>query len=295
MNKYTVSKLPKSQVEIIVEISADDFAGFAQKALEDIAKEAEIPGFRKGAAPKEMVKAKIGEQKIMDRAAALAIDDSFPKAAAENNIEPLGYPQISILKLAPGNPFEYKAIAAVYPQAKLPDYKKISAELEFKAPEVSEEDIKRLKMEKERHARRHWREDLLGKLAEDSKMEIPEILVAGEAQKAMEDFKERVPKMTGMDFAEYLKKIGKTEVQVREDIAKDSETRIKRFLILQEIAKAEKIDVGEEEIAAAIAKSRGENGEDAGDAANEEREKAYWRQELQTEKVFEFLEANSKK
>jgi hypothetical protein len=64
---------------------------------------------------------------------------------------------------------------------------------------------------------------------------------------------------------------------------------------LQEIAKAEKIDVGEEEIAAAIAKSRGENGEDADDAANEEREKAYWRQELQTEKVFEFLEANSKK
>lgn len=64
---------------------------------------------------------------------------------------------------------------------------------------------------------------------------------------------------------------------------------------MQEIAKAEKIDVGEEEIAAAIAKSRGENGEDADDAANEEREKAYWRQELQTEKVFEFLEANSKK
>jgi FKBP-type peptidyl-prolyl cis-trans isomerase (trigger factor) len=150
-------------------------------------------------------------------------------------------------------------------------------------------------MEKERHARRHWREDLLEKLAEDSKMEIPEILVAGEAQKAMEDFKERVPKMTGMDFAGYLKKIGKTEAQVQEDIAKDSETRIKRFLILQEIAKAEKIDVGEEEIAAAIAKSRGENGEDADDAANEEREKAYWRQELQTEKVFEFLEANSKK
>jgi len=67
------------------------------------------------------VKAKIGGQKILDRAAMLAIDDSFPKAAAENNIEPLGYPQISILKLAPGNSFEYKALAAVYPQAKLPD------------------------------------------------------------------------------------------------------------------------------------------------------------------------------
>ncbi len=279
----------------MAEIPAADFAEFEQRALDEIAKEAEIPGFRKGAAPKEMVKAKIGGQKILDRAAMLAIDDSFPKAAAENNIEPLGYPQISILKLAPGNSFEYKALAAVYPQAKLPDYKKIAAGFEFKTPEVSEEDIKRLKMEKERHARRHWRDDLLEKLVKESELEIPGILAAGETQKAMEDFKERVPKMTGMDFAEYLKKIGRTEAQVRDDIAKDSETRIKKFLILQDIAKAEKIEVGEEEIAAAIAKSRDEDGEGAGDAESDEQEKSYWRQELQTEKVFEFLEGLSKK
>ena len=295
MNKYTVKKLPKSQVEILAEIPADGFAEFAQRALDEIAKSAEIPGFRKGTAPKEMVKAKIGEQKILDRAAVLAIDDSFPKAAAENNIEPLGYPQISILKLAPGNPFEYKAIAAVYPQTKLPDYKRIAADLEFKAPQVSAEDIKRLQMEKERHARQHWRDDLLEKLVKESELEIPDVLAAGETQKAMEDFKDRVPKMTGMDFAEYLKKIGKTEAQVQEDIAKDSETRIKKFLVLREIIKAEKIEVGDEEISAAIAHSRGEDGEDAGGAENEEQEKAYWRQSLQSEKAFEFLEASSKK
>jgi len=92
-----------------------------------------------------------------------------------------------------------------------------------------------------------------------------------------------------------LKKIGKTEVHVQEDIAKDSETRIKKFLVLREIIKAEKIEVGDEEIAAAIAHSRGEDGEDAGGAENEEQEKAYWRQSLQSEKAFEFLETNSKK
>jgi len=53
MNKYTVKKLPKSQVEILAEIPAADFAEFEQRALDEIAKEAEIPGFRKGAAPKE--------------------------------------------------------------------------------------------------------------------------------------------------------------------------------------------------------------------------------------------------
>jgi len=38
------------------------------------------------------------------------------------------------------------------------------------------------------------------KLVKESELEIPGILAAGETQKAMEDFKERVPKMTGMDL-----------------------------------------------------------------------------------------------
>lgn len=295
MNKYTITKLPKSQVEVKVEISAQDLAEFEEKALAEIVKEAEIDGFRKGTAPREMVKNKVGAQKILDRAATLAIEDSFPKAVEENKLEPLGYPQVSLLKLASGNPLEYKATVAVYPQAKLPNYREIAAGFEFKAPEVAEDDIKRLKMEKERHAREHWRRDLLEKLAQKTEIEVPEILVAGETRKAMDDFKKRVPRATGMDFDAYLKKIGKTESQVEEDIAKDSEARIKNFLILQEIAKAEKIAVGEEEIAAATAKIRGGDGETSPNAEDDAQTKNYLRQELQTEKVFQLLEGVFKK
>jgi len=295
MNKYTITKLPQSRVQIHVEIPAESLAEFRRLALEEIAKEIEIDGFRKGTAPKEMVETRVGTQKILDRAAALAVEDSFPKAVAENNIEPLGYPEVNVLKLAPGNPLEYKAVVAVYPQAKLPDYKNIAAGLEFKPPEVTEEDIKRLKMEKERHEREHWRRDLLEKLAQKSEVEIPEILIQGEARKAMDDFKKRVPQTIGMDFSAYLKKIGKTESQVEEDVAKDSEARIKNFLILQEIAKAEKIVVGEDEIAAAMAKIRGGGGQTAPSAEDDAQAKDYLRQELQTEKVFQLLETSFKK
>ena len=295
MNKYTITKLPKSQVEIHVEIPVESLAEFQRRALEEFAKEVEIDGFRKGTAPKAMVEARVGAQKILDRAAAIAVEDSFPKAAAENGIEPLGYPEVNILKLAPGNPLEYKAVVAVYPRPQLADYKKIAAEAEFKAPEITEEDIKRLKMEKERHEREHWRHNLLDILAQKSEVEIPEVLIRGEAQKTMEEFKERVLRMAGMDFAAYLKKIGKTEEEVKNDIAKDSEAKIKNFLILQEIANVEKIEIGDDEVAAAMAKIRGGGGQAAPSAEDDAQTKNYLRQELQTEKVFQLLETNSKK
>jgi len=295
MNKYTITKLPKSQVEIKVEMPAESLAEFEQKALDEIAKEVDIAGFRKGAAPKEVVKSKVGDQKILDRAAMMAVEDSFPKAAAENKIEPLGYPEVSILKLAQGNALEYKAVVAVYPQVDLPDYKKIAGEAEFKAPELTDEDINRLKMEKERHAREHWRRDLLDSLAQKSAIEIPDVLVQGETQKTIAEFKGRISQMTGMSFEEYLKKTGKTESQIQDEIAKDSEVKIKNFLVLQEIAKQEKIDVNDGEVAAAMAKSREAGQEEVPDNGQEEQLKAYWRQNLQTEKVFELLESDSKK
>ncbi len=298
MNKYTIAKLPKSQVEIKAEISAEDFKAFEQKALDEIAKNFETAGFRKGMAPKDLVKSKTGDQKILDRAAAIAIESTFPEAAAQNSLAPLGYPQVSVLKLAPGNPFEYKAVVAVYPQFDLPDYKQIAAEFEAPRAEVSDEDIKRLKMEKERHLREDARQKMLEAMAQKMEVEIPDILVERETQQMMDDLKERTPQVLRISFEQYLKKLGKTEEALREEMAKDNAAKIKKYLLLEEIAKAEKIDATDEEVAAAIEKSREgdlENKAGGEEKAPDEQKKAYYRQTLKTEKVFEFLETNFKK
>jgi hypothetical protein len=81
-------------------------------------------------------------------------------------------------------------------------------------------------------------------------------------------------------------------------MAKDNEAKIKNYLILSEIAKQEKIEATEDEVAAAVKKAV-ENNEEGGpiseeEAANEQ-VKAYYRDTLKTEKVFEFLESQFKK
>jgi FKBP-type peptidyl-prolyl cis-trans isomerase (trigger factor) len=310
MNKTTVTKLPKSLVEIVVEVPAQDFDIFAAKALGEFVKEAEVPGFRKGAAPAEVVKGKVGPAKIMDRAATLAIEATFPVAITENGLEPLGYPEVNILKLAQGNPFEYKAVIAVYPHADLPDYKQIAGGFKPAAAEVTEEDIKRLKMEKERHLREHLREDVIRAVAEKTAVEVPEILVQRETEKMMHQLKEKTPQVLNMSFEDYLAKLGKTEAELKADMARDNEKKIKNYLVLEEISKREKIEASDDEVAAAIAKSmaednasgeprvagqKAEGGDEKAQPIIDEQTKEYYRQNLKTEKTFEFLEGLFKK
>ncbi len=290
MNKITVNKLPKSRAEIKVEIPAEEFEVFVDKALNEFVQSAEIPGFRKGGAPKEMVKAKVGMEKILDRAAANAIEITFPQAVAQEKLEPLGYPEISVLKLALGNPLEYKATISLWPRVDLPDYKKIASEFKIKPAELTQEEIARLKAEKERHEREHLRQDALEKIAQGSAVEIPDVLIQRETQNSLAQLKENTPRVLNMAFEDYLKKLGKTEAELAIDITKENEAKIKNYLVLEEIAKKENIAVGEEEIAAAIKNDKSNEG-----GVVDEKIKEYYRQTLKTEKVFEFLETNFKK
>jgi len=298
MNKTTITKLPKSLVEINVEIPAEDFSVFVEKALVEIAKDAQIAGFRRGTAPKEVVKERIGQAKILDRAASMAIEATIPVVITENHIEPLGYPQVNILKLAEGNPMEYKAVVAVYPQVGLPDYKQIAGQFELKKAEVTEEDINRLKMEKERHAREHLREDVLEAVAKKTNVEVPDILIERETERMMGQLKEKTPRALNMSFEEYLGKLGKTEDELRQTMAHDNELKIKNYLVLQELGKSGKIEVTDAEITAAIKKEATKEGTAAGEESNEEidgQAKEYYRETLKTEKTFEFLETFFKK
>jgi len=121
----TKNILPKSQVEFTVELSVDEFKPYIEKGAEEISKEMKIDGFRPGKAPFDMVKAKVGEMAILEHAANLAINKSFEKILDKEmaDSEPVGRPEVSITKMAPGNPLEFKMKIAIIPEITLGAYK----------------------------------------------------------------------------------------------------------------------------------------------------------------------------
>ncbi len=139
--KSTIKKLPKSQIELEIEASAEEFDDFIKKAVLELGKNLEIKGFRKGKAPKKVVEKEIGKEKILVEAGHLAIEENYKKAILENKLEAISQPEVKIKKLASGDSFVFLAKTVVLPEIKIADYKKIAAEIKRKEIEVEEKEL----------------------------------------------------------------------------------------------------------------------------------------------------------
>ncbi len=128
--KSEIKNLPKSQKEIIIEISVEEMEKYMEKALDKMSKNIKIDGFRQGKVPKNVAKKEIGEPVIFEEATHIAIENSYLETIKEKKLNPLGHPKADITKAALGNPLEYKIIITVMPDISLGDYKKVSGKME---------------------------------------------------------------------------------------------------------------------------------------------------------------------
>lgn len=354
-----INKLPKSQIELEIEVPAEEFDRSIERACLSLGKDLDIKGFRKGKAPKEFVEKEIGKEKILIEAANLAVEENYKKAVLENKIEAVFQPKIEIKKLALGNPFIFSAKTAVLPEVSLPDYKKIASkverkeisiedkeiesalkwlqksrakfsaknqfaqkgdfvEIEYSSPQIGQEaqkdafvlgeghflpgfeekiigmksgeekenitlnkddkeivlkakvisvqnvelsevndefakslgkfdnldalkkNIKHgLVLEKEQAEKQRARQEILERIGEKTKVEIPDVLIENEQKQMLENLKKMVSERLKISFQDYLKKLGKTEKQVSDSFLLESQKKVRNYLILREIGKKE--------------------------------------------------------
>jgi len=134
--KTTLKTLPKSSAELTIELSVEEVQPYLEKAARKISQSLKIPGFRKGRAPYDIVKQRVGEAEILKEAVELIVPENCFKAVGEKNLEIVAQPKVDILKMAPGNPFVFKATLALLPKVKIGDYKKIK----IKRPKIEIKD-----------------------------------------------------------------------------------------------------------------------------------------------------------
>ena len=127
--KVTQEKLPDSQIGLEIEVSPETSKNTYEKMVQDLARSSNIPGFRKGKVPRQILLQRIGAKKI--RAAALEelIQKSLEEAIEQESIESLGnYKLLSsfddlIEQYKPGNPLTFSASVDISPEVKLGEYK----------------------------------------------------------------------------------------------------------------------------------------------------------------------------
>lgn len=134
-----VEKLEKSMAKLTIEVSAEEF----EKAVDTVYKRQrnriQIPGFRKGKAPRKMIENMYGAGIFYEDAANAIIPDAYEKAYEECGEEITSSPEIDVVQIESGKPFIFTAVVALKPEVKLGDYKGV--EIDKFSAEVTEEEV----------------------------------------------------------------------------------------------------------------------------------------------------------
>jgi len=153
-----MEKIENNVVKLEITVEAEKFNQAMKKAYAKNAKQFNIPGFRKGKAPMNIIKKHYGEGVFYEDAINFCCDDTYPEILKEHNINPVDYPEIDIVQVGEGKDFVYTATVVVVPEVQLGEYKG----LEVKKPvyEVKEEEIQtELKSMQQKNARVETREE----------------------------------------------------------------------------------------------------------------------------------------
>jgi trigger factor len=421
--KTNQKKLPKSQIEIEFELTAEEFEHYIGHALSHMKSHVKVDGFRPGQAPNKLVEEKIKPESLLMEAGDHAVRHVYSDYVKDNNLEPIGQPDVKIVKIAKGNPFVFTATITVLPDVELPDYKEITKKIkankeilvtdeevqdalnylqktrakfiakneeaqkgdfveiiyqnkdinagkevddkfilgeggfmkgfeesivgmkageekEFKVmfpennpnkglagkegdfkvklksvqkmelPEIDNEFAKGMGafdtlvalkqsmkegmiIEKTEQEKQRKRGEILEKIGEKVKLELPEAMVDYEKQRLLEDLKNKITQNMKITFEQYLQAVKQTEEALTQTFQKEAEKRLKGFLVLRELGKKENIEVLDAEVEEEVLKSTKIYSKEDLKKIDIEQLKEYTKGVLYNEKVFQKLESFS--
>ena len=125
MNIKSNEKTENSAFELVIEVGAAEFQAAIDKVYNRQKKSINVPGFRKGKAPRKMVEKMYGAEIFFEDAISLAYPDAYEAALKEAGIAPVAYPQLEVLDVN-ADGFTFKAVVTVKPEASIKDYKGLS-------------------------------------------------------------------------------------------------------------------------------------------------------------------------
>ena len=147
-----VEKLEKNMAKLTIEVPAEELEKALQKAYEKQRKNINVPGFRKGKVPRQMIEKMYGPEIFYNDAADALLPEAYSKAYDEAGLDIVSQPEIDIVQMEKGKAFIFTATVATKPEVTLGEYKGIKVE-KF-AVEVTDEEVEaKLAEEQQKNAR----------------------------------------------------------------------------------------------------------------------------------------------
>ncbi|PZR55298.1 trigger factor [Xylanimonas oleitrophica] len=140
--KSAVETLEPTKVKLTVEVDYDELKPSIDHAYKHIAEQVNIPGFRKGKVPPQIINQRVGWGAVVEHAVNDALSGFYGQAASEQNLRPLGQPSVEVTEIpakAGEGQLKFVAEVEVRPEIELPELSTFDIAVE--STEVTEEDV----------------------------------------------------------------------------------------------------------------------------------------------------------
>ncbi|MDD5097312.1 MAG: trigger factor [Candidatus Omnitrophica bacterium] len=269
--KTEIKKLDGTKRELSVAVSGELIKNKFEEVFAQIAKEAKVPGFRPGKAPRDILEKHYGAT-VHEQVIKELVPDVYNQAIAAENLDVIELPQISDVKLDRGN-LSFKAVVEVSPEIQVKNYK--NKKINFKKVMVTADEIKKqidsvkqarkvevlddkfshslgyssladlekaverqLYINKENQERQRIENELIESLMQGLEFKLPQGLVDRQVQDMLRQTKIDLA-MKGLP----RDKIEEQEKLLLEGIEPEAKKQVKVYLVLADIAKKEKITI----------------------------------------------------
>lgn len=137
--KSAVETLSPTRVKLTVEVPFDELKPSMDAAYQRIASQVNIPGFRKGKVPARVIEQRFGREAVLEEAVNDALPRVYDEALKENEIVPVGQPEVDVAEIKDGEPLSFTAEVDVRPEFELPDLASIVVTVDDADP--SDDDV----------------------------------------------------------------------------------------------------------------------------------------------------------
>lgn len=235
--RYTFEKKPDNTISIKIVVPWNEVDDVKKEVVGELVKEVELPGFRKGMAPKNLSEAKLSKEKVNEEILKKILTKEYVEAVKQNNIKPVINPKIHIEAFDDGTDLEFIAITCEEPIIKLNNYKEEVKKITSKAKII-------IPGKEEKPAPL---EEILEAVLKNTEITIPEILSEQEANRLLSQLLDEL-KTLGVSLDQFLSTRGKNADQLRAEYVEKAQKDLKLEFILRKIADEEKITVEQKDV-----------------------------------------------
>ncbi|MBI3576884.1 hypothetical protein HY086_02520 [Candidatus Gottesmanbacteria bacterium] len=257
-----VNRLPDGTIELTISVPWVDVKAVYDHVVDHAVENAEIAGFRKGKAPRNVVEEKLDKSKIYEEVLKELIPKVYNEAVAAQKIKPIVTPKVELKEASEGKDWSLRLLTCERPAVTLKEYKKAISDLKASktkkiwtpgqdlpagrqepTPEEKEKEIK------------PTLDELLKALYDNVTITLPTILLDQEINRLLSELIDQTKKL-GLTVEQYLVSTGRNADALRHEYEGQAKRTLTLEFSLEEIADKEGILVSDDDIDTVIKSSK---------------------------------------